>query len=154
MGLRLKGHPRESEHVLRTMLACRPQAEESQNLAPQVACGQVRHPPQLQFPLRPRSLPQTRGTFHADAGRGEAGRCSALPLRLRTYPEHPSPPPRPRATPAPAARPAAARPAAARPARTAPLFPGPLSARSNSPAPRAVPRAVPLPSSRRRRSPQ
>lgn len=148
MGLRRKGHPGESEHVLRITLVCRPQAGEGRNLIPQVARRQVRHPPQLQFPLRPRSLPQRRGTFHADAGRGEAGRRSALPLRLRTYPEHRSPAPRPRAAPAPAAR-----PEAARPARTAPLFPGPLSAGSNSPAPRAALRAVPLPSSRRRRSP-
>lgn len=51
-------------------------------------------------------------------------------------PERPSCPSRPLAAPAPAAR-----PAAARPARTAPLFPGPLSACSNRPAPRAALRA-------------
>lgn len=51
MGLRLKGHPREREHVLRTTLACRPQAGEGRNLLPQVARGQVRHPPNFSSPF-------------------------------------------------------------------------------------------------------
>lgn len=113
-----------------------PTSGESQSLVPQVARGQVGHQPQSQFPPRPPSLPQTRGTFHADARHGEAGRRSALPLRPLTYPERPSCSWRSLAAPAPAAR-----TAAARLARTPPLFPGPLSARSNRSAPRAALRA-------------
>lgn len=46
-------------------------------------------PAPTSVPLGPRSLLQMRGTFHEDAGHGDAGRPSALPLRGPTVGRRP-----------------------------------------------------------------